>query len=94
MTSPAQYDVVIIGGGAAGLSGAVTLARSRRSVLVVDAGRPRNARAEGVHNYLGREGTPPGELLAIGRAEVTGYGGEVASGMVTDSGGRTTGRSP
>ena len=78
-----QYDVVIIGGGAAGLSGAVALARSRRSVLVVDAGRPRNAPADGVHNYLGREGTPPGELLAIGRAEVAGYGGEVVPGVVT-----------
>jgi thioredoxin reductase len=78
-----QYDVVIIGGGAAGLSGAVALARSRRSVLVVDAGQPRNAPADGVHNYLGREGTSPGELLAIGRAELAGYGGEVVSGVVT-----------
>ena len=78
-----QYDVVIIGGGAAGLSGAVALARSRRSVLVVDAGEPRNAPADGVHNYLGREGTPPGDLLAIGRAELAGYGGEVVSGVVT-----------
>jgi thioredoxin reductase (NADPH) len=84
MTSSAeQYDVVIIGGGAAGLSGAVALARSRRSVLVVDAGRPRNAPADGVHNYLGREGTPPGELLALGRAELAGYGGDVLSGVVT-----------
>jgi thioredoxin reductase len=78
-----QYDVVIIGGGAAGLSGAVTLARSRRSVLVVDEGQPRNAPADGVHNYLGREGTPPGELLAIGRGELAGYGGEVVTGVVT-----------
>jgi thioredoxin reductase len=72
-----QYDVVVIGGGAAGLSGAVALARSRRSVLVVDGGEPRNAPADGVHNYLGREGTPPGELLALGRAEVESYGGTV-----------------
>jgi thioredoxin reductase (NADPH) len=78
-----QYDVVIVGGGAAGLSGAVALARSRRSVLVVDAGQPRNAPADGVHNYLGREGTPPRELLAIGRDELAGYGGEVVSGVVT-----------
>lgn len=73
------YDVVVIGGGAAGLAGAVTLARSRRSVLVVDAGRPRNAPADGVHNYLGREGTPPAELLAAGRAELAGYGGRVVA---------------
>jgi thioredoxin reductase (NADPH) len=83
MTTQQQYDVVIIGGGAAGLSGAVALARSRRSVLVVDAGQPRNAPADGVHNYLGREGTPPGELLALGRAELAGYGGQVVSGVVT-----------
>jgi thioredoxin reductase (NADPH) len=78
-----QYDVVVVGGGAAGLAGAVALARSRRSVLVIDAGAPRNARADGVHNFLTREGTPPADLLALGRAEVTGYGGEVVSGQVT-----------
>src|SRR5207237_4689648 len=77
------YDVVVVGGGAAGLSGALTLARAGRSVLVVDDGRPRNAPAGHVHNYLGREGTPPAELYAIGRAEVTGYGGEIVDGRVT-----------
>jgi thioredoxin reductase len=78
-----NYDVVVIGGGAAGLSGAVTLARSRRSVLVVDAGEPRNAPAAGVHNYLGHEGARPADLLALGRAEVASYGGEVVTGVVT-----------
>jgi len=77
-----RYDVVVIGGGAAGLSGALALSRARRTVLVVDAGAPRNAPAGHVHNYLGREGTPPAELLAIGREEVAGYGGEVTSGEV------------
>jgi thioredoxin reductase len=77
-----RYDVVVIGGGAAGLSGALALARARRSVLVVDAGAPRNAPAGHVHNYLGREGTPPADLLAAGRAEVTGYGGVVRPGSV------------
>jgi thioredoxin reductase (NADPH) len=62
------YDVVVVGGGAAGLSGAVALARARRRVLVVDAGEPRNAPAGHVHNYLAREGVPPGALLAAGRA--------------------------
>ncbi len=76
------YDVVVVGGGAAGLSGAVALARSRRSVLVVDDGRPRNAPAGHVHNYLGREGTPPAELVAAGRAELAGYGGEVVADRV------------
>ena len=77
-----NYDVVVVGGGAAGLSGAVALARSRRSVLVVDAGDPRNAPAGHVHNFLSRDGTPPSELYATGRAEVTGYGGRVETGRV------------
>ena len=75
-----RYDVVVVGGGAAGLSGAVALARSRRSVLVVDAGQPRNAPAHGVHNLLGQEGRPPAELLAAGRDELRAYGGTVRSG--------------
>jgi thioredoxin reductase len=75
-----QYDVVVIGGGAAGLSGALALSRARRSVLVVDDGKPRNAPAGHVHNYLGREGATPAELLASGRAEVTGYGGTFVDG--------------
>lgn len=77
------YDAVVIGGGAAGLSGALMLARSRRSVLVLDAGEPRNAPAGGVHGLLGREGMPPGELLARGREEVLRYGGQVEAGTVT-----------
>lgn len=76
------YDVAVIGGGAAGLSGALMLARARRSVLVIDAGAPRNAPAEGVHGLLGHDGLPPGELLERGRAEVRGYGGVVISGEV------------
>jgi thioredoxin reductase len=83
MNENENYDVVVVGGGAAGLSGAVALARSRRSVLVVDAGDPRNAPAGHVHNFLSRDGTPPSELFAAGRAEVTGYGGRVETGRVT-----------
>ena len=79
------YDVIIVGGGAAGLGAALALTRSRRSVLVVDAGEPRNAPADGIHNYLGREGTPPRELLAIGRDEVAGYGGEFADATATNA---------
>ncbi|WP_067962391.1 bifunctional NAD(P)/FAD-dependent oxidoreductase/class I SAM-dependent methyltransferase [Nocardiopsis trehalosi] len=78
-----HYEVVVIGGGAAGLGAALTLSRARRSVLVVDAGHPRNAPAEGVHAYLGREGTPPLRLLADGREEVAGYGGEFRDGTAT-----------
>ena len=78
-----SYDVVVVGGGAAGLAGAVALARSRRSVLVVDAGDPRNAPASHVHNFLSRDGTPPAEIYAVGRQEVARYGGRVETGRVT-----------
>lgn len=77
-----RYDVVVLGGGAAGLSGALMLARARRSVVVVDAGAPRNAPAAGVHGLLARDGTPPAELLERGRAEVRRYGGQVLTGEV------------
>ena len=79
----AGYEVVVVGGGAAGLSGALMLARSRRSVVVIDAGAPRNAPAAGVHGLLGREGTPPTELLERGRDEVRSYGGHVVAGQVS-----------
>ncbi len=77
-------DVVVVGGGAAGLSAALTLARARRSVTVVDAGEPRNAPAHGVHGLLALEGMSPVELLARGRDEVLGYGGEIIAGEVVD----------
>jgi thioredoxin reductase len=77
------YDVIVIGGGAAGLNGALLLARSRRTVAVIDAGMPRNAPAAGVHGLLGHDGLPPGELLERGRAEVLRYGGHVVDGEVT-----------
>jgi thioredoxin reductase len=70
--SAADFDVVVIGGGAAGLSGALVLARSRRSVLVIDAGAPRNAPAAAMHNFLSRDGMNPLVLLETGRAEVRG----------------------
>ena len=75
-----DVDVVIVGGGAAGLAAALMLGRARRSVVVVDDGHPRNAPAEHVHGYLGREGVGPAELLAIGRSEVAAYGVEVRPG--------------
>jgi thioredoxin reductase len=87
------YDVVVVGGGAAGLNGALLLARVRRSVVVIDAGAPRNAPAAGVHGLLARDGMPPAELLERGRAEVRRYGGHVVAGEVTtalrDTGGFT-----
>src|SRR5215468_9705195 len=72
-----KFDVAVLGGGAAGLSGAVVLGRARRSVVVVDAGSPRNAPAEGVHEFLSRNDISPLDLVEIGRAEVKRYGGLV-----------------
>lgn len=83
--APETYDVVVIGGGAAGLSGALMLGRSRRSVLVVDAGEPRNAPAAGVHGFLTRDGMNPAALLEAGRAEVLGYGVEVLEGRAASA---------
>ncbi|HYP44210.1 MAG TPA: NAD(P)/FAD-dependent oxidoreductase [Propionibacteriaceae bacterium] len=79
-----RYDIVIIGGGAAGLSAALVLSRARRRVLVVDAGAPRNAPATHMHGFLSRDGMPPGDLLAVGRQEVNSYGGTITAGAVKD----------
>lgn len=77
-------DVAVVGGSAAGLAAALQLGRQRRSVIVVDAGEPRNAPAAHMHSFLGREGQPPGELTAAGREEVRSYGGEVLGGRVVE----------
>ncbi|MFD4743822.1 SAM-dependent methyltransferase, partial [Streptomyces virginiae] len=71
------YDAVVIGGSAAGLSGATVLARALRKVLVIDAHEPRNAPASHLHGFLSRDGMTPEALLASGRDEVISYGGEV-----------------
>ena len=68
-----MYDVIIVGAGPAGLSAALMLGRCRRSVLVCDTGRPRNAASRALHGYLSRDGIPPIELLAIGRTELAKY---------------------
>jgi thioredoxin reductase len=76
------WDVIIVGGGAAGLSAALMLGRARRSVLVIDGGEPRNRFARHMHGVLGHDGTDPHQLLAEGRAEVARYGGRIVSGIV------------
>ena len=77
-------DVAVIGGSAAGLAAALQLGRQHRSVIVVDAGEPRNAPATHLHGHLGHEGREPSEFLTIERDEVRSYGGEVVAGMALD----------
>jgi thioredoxin reductase len=69
-----MLDVVIVGGGPAGLSAALLLGRARRRVLVCDAGAPRNAPVAHLHGFLSRDGLPPGELGRIGREQLGAYG--------------------
>jgi thioredoxin reductase len=80
----ATYDVVVVGGGAAGLSAALVLGRSRRQVAVVDAGAPRNAPAAHMHGFLSRDGMPPRDLLTAARAELRGYGVELVDDQVVE----------
>ena len=77
-----EYDVLVVGGGAAGLSAALVLLRARRTVVLVDAGAPRNAPAAHMHGFLSRDGMPPRDLLAAGRSEVSGYGGSLIDDTV------------
>ncbi|MDX2605147.1 NAD(P)/FAD-dependent oxidoreductase [Streptomyces caniscabiei] len=82
--APEQYEVIVIGGGTAGLSAALVLGRARRRTLVVDAGEPRNAPAAHMQGFLTRDGMPPAEFLAIGREEIARYGVELVRGRAVD----------
>jgi thioredoxin reductase len=85
VTRRSSYDAIIVGGGPAGLSAALVLGRCRRTVLLCDTGRPRNAASRTLHGFLTRDGIPPRELLAIGRRQLSRYGVELLSAEVTDA---------
>ncbi|WP_380277905.1 NAD(P)/FAD-dependent oxidoreductase [Kitasatospora purpeofusca] len=76
------YEVVVVGGGAAGLNAALVLARACRRVAVVDAGQPRNAPAARMGGFLSRDGIAPAALLETGRAELAGYGVDLLDARV------------
>jgi thioredoxin reductase len=78
-----MLDVIIVGGGPAGLSAALVLGRCRRHVLVCDAGQPRNNASRALHGYLTRDGIAPQELLRLGREELRPYGIELRQITVT-----------
>lgn len=78
-----RFDVVVVGGGAAGLSAALILGRSRRTVLVVDSGKPRNAPAAHMQGVLSRDGMSPAEYLALGRQEIQNYGARLVTDEAT-----------
>ncbi|MFG2797096.1 NAD(P)/FAD-dependent oxidoreductase [Streptomyces pseudovenezuelae] len=78
------YEVIVVGGGAAGLSAALVLGRARRRTLVVDAGEPRNAPSAHLQGFLTRDGMPPAEFLAVGREEIERYGVELVRDRVTE----------
>ncbi|MFF8319686.1 NAD(P)/FAD-dependent oxidoreductase [Streptomyces bobili] len=80
-----SYEVIVIGGGAAGLSAGLVLGRSRRRTLVVDAGEPRNAPAAHMQGYLSRDGMSPAEFLATGREEIARYGVELVRDRAVDA---------
>ncbi|GAB2617708.1 NAD(P)/FAD-dependent oxidoreductase [Streptomyces capparidis] len=77
-----RWDAVVVGGGAAGLSAGVVLARARYATLVIDGGEPRNGPAEHMHGYLTRDGMAPRDFLAMGREEPARYGGTPLPGSV------------
>lgn len=68
-----RHDAIIIGGSFAGLSAATYVARARRSVCIIDAGRPRNRFAARSHGFFTQDGAAPGAMLATARAQVAAY---------------------
>ncbi len=71
-----MYDVIVVGGGPAGISAALVLGRCQRNVLVIDAGLSRNRWSNAMHGFISRDGMNPLEFLEIAREELKPYGVE------------------
>ena len=81
-----MHDVLIVGGGPAGLSAALVLGRARRRVLLCDSGNPRNATSRGVNGFLSRDGVDPHELRRLGREQLVPYDGvELRDAVVAEA---------
>src|SRR5439155_15911750 len=80
-----MFDVIVVGGGPAGLSAALMLGRCRRRVLVCDLGQPRNRRSHALHGYLTRDGVAPAAFIDLGRVELTPYAVQLRRIGVTGS---------
>src|SRR5215211_5434363 len=85
MAHDPPWDCIIVGAGPAGLNAALVLGRTRRRVLVLDNGAPRNYATHEMHGVLGHDGLDPAELRARGREELARYGVEVVTAEVEDA---------
>jgi thioredoxin reductase len=90
--NPGRFDVIVIGGSYSGLAAALALGRALRTVLIIDSGRPCNARTPHSHNFITQDGKAPGEIAALARQQVQEYGtvefvdGIVTAGLPMDAG--------
>ncbi len=79
------YDVIVIGGGPAGMNAAVVLARCRRKILLFDTAKQRNRHSHGMHNYLTRDGILPSDFIHLSHKELRKYGVQVKHIEITNA---------
>src|ERR671921_419529 len=88
----AAFDVVVVGGGPAGLSAALILGRMRRRVLLLDTDAPANAVSHAMHGFLSRDGTPPAEVRRVAVEQLAPYPTVERRSVAARSAGRVSGR--
>lgn len=79
------YDVIIVGGGPAGLNAAIVLGRCQRKVILFDTGKQRNRMSTGIHNFITRDNILPGDFLTVARKEVARYGVVIVKAEIIDT---------